>query len=835
MEKPVNNFPSKVKVYLVGHAHLDLVYRWRWSETIHFAAVETFENVLKVMEQEPDLVFAQSQLALYEAVEQQHPQLFQRILEKIQAGKWVVVGGMWTESDMNLPDGESLVRQFLVGRNYMRQKLGIDTEIAWLPDVFGHNANLPQILAGCGMKYYVAGRCLPPDQPLFWWEGSDGSRVLAYRFPEHYSSEIRPEMFDTLQNWLGESPVAEVLFLTGEGDHGGGPRKTDLENFNQLNSTGAARLVSFIPPSLYFEKLNLSRLDLPVVRGELNFFARGCYTTQARVKWMNRTGENLLLTAEKFATNARFIHRKSAGQRHELTEAWKKLLWLQFHDNLPGTSIGPVYEDNESVWQQIAQPGNDVLDEALETIGARINTTGAGIPVVVYNPLAWERSDLVSLWVTVPKEFDEMLAIDAAGNKNPVQILAQEKDLNAQKRLHVLFPARNIPALGYRLFRLQPANPGTGSNALRAGTTFLENRFLQVKLNPDTGQIDQIFDKIRNREILSAPAGLQIIPEQQLNTAWTLRLGDRIELPVLDTLHVVENGPVRVAIEGEYHWQESRFRLQIALVVDQPLVKFKIQVDWHQPDTCFKLAFPLTTQSETASFDIPFGHVVRPANGEEVPAIKWLDLSDESGGASLLNDCKYGCDVSSGGFRMTLLRGANDMDPRADDGEHSMQLVFYPHAGDWRQAKTVRRAHELNAPLIPRLERKHFGSQAGWAVPPEDPLPATFSFLRLEPENLILTAMKTVEEAFGPQEIIVRFYESHGAATTARLIFPVEIEHAVECNLVEEPLAANTAEIQGKEILLPVSASAIKTIRIKYRTRFMGALPGGWQGMEQDA
>jgi len=835
VEKPAENISAKLKVYLVGHAHLDLVYRWRWSETIHFAVVETFENVLELMEQEPDLVFAQSQMALYEAVEQQHPQLFQRILEKIQAGKWIVVGGMWTESDMNLPDGESLVRQFLVGRNYMRQKLGTDTAIAWLLDVFGHNANLPQILAGCGMKYYVAGRCLPPDHPLFWWEGSEGSRVLAYRFPEHYSSEIRPEMFAALQNWRGETPVHDVLFLTGEGDHGGGPRKTDLENKKQLNGTGAARLVSFIPPAHYFEKLNLSRLDLPVVRGELNFFARGGYTTQARVKWMNRTGENLLLTAEKFAANARFIHRKSAGQRHELNEAWKKILWLQFHDNLPGTSIGPVYDDNEQVWRQIGELGNGILDEALETISARINTTGEGIPVVVYNPLAWERSEPVRFWVKVPKTVDDLIAIDEQGNKYPVQILAQEKDLNEQKRLHVLFNARNIPSLGYRLFRLQQSNPITISNDLLAGTNCLENRFLRVKFNPDTGQIDQIFDKVRNREILSAPAGLQIIPEQQLNTAWTLRLGDEVELPVFEKLHVVENGPVQAAIDVEYHWQESRFRVQIALGADEPLVKFKIQVDWHQADTCLKLAFPLTTRSGTASFEIPFGHVVRPANGEEVPAIKWLDLSDESGGASLLNDCKYGCDATPGGFRMTLLRGANDMDPRADDGEHSMQLVFFPHAGDWRQAQTVRRAHELNAPLLARLERKHFGSQAGWAVPPEDPLPATFSFLRLEPENCILTAMKTGNEAFGPQEIIVRFYESHGFATIARLIFPVEIEHAVECNLVEEPIATSAVEIRGNEIILPVSAYTIKTIRVKYRTRFMGALPGGWQGMEQDA
>ena len=834
VQKSENPNP-KVKIHLVGHAHLDLVYRWRWSETVHFAVVETFENVLKLMELDPELVFAQSQLALYEAVEQHHPQLFRKILEKIKTGKWVVVGGMWTESDMNLPDGESLVRQFLVGKNYMREKLGTNTEIAWLPDVFGHNGNLPQILAGCGMKYYVACRCFPPDKPIFWWEGRDGSRVLAYRFPDHYSGEIRSEMFEIIDTWLADSPVNEALFLTGEGDHGGGPRKGDLENLKQINRQGETPLCSFIHPTEYFDKINLPGLNLPVVKGELNFFARGCYTTQARVKWMNRAGENLLVTAEKFETNARFIHRKSAGQRWELTEAWKKLLWLQFHDNLPGTSIGPVYDDNETVWQQIEALGKGVLEEALETIGARINTTGEGIPIVVYNPLAWERSEPVRLCVKVPKILDELVAVDENGITFPVQILAMEKDLFDQQRLQVLFCAKQIPALGYRLFRLQPARQINLTHALQAGPTFLENKFLRVKINPDTGQIDQVFDKTRNRNVLSAPAGMQIIPEAQLNTAWTMRLGESVELPVLESSHVVENGPVRAALELNYFWGDSRFQLKIALHGERPQVNLKVTVDWHQPDTCLKLAFPLTHQADTASFEIPFGHIDRPTGGEEVPALKWLDLSDENGGASLLNDSKYGCDASGNVLRMTLLRGANDMDPRADDGEHSMRLVFYPHSGDWRQAQTIRRAYELNAPLLTRRERKHIGSQAGWSVAPEDPLPSKFSFLGIAPENLILTTMKTVDEAFGPREIVVRFFESHGTSTIAELNFPVEIESAVECNLIEEPTASGEIEIAGKVLRLPVPAYAIKTIRVKYRTRFMGALPGGWQGMEQDA
>ncbi len=827
---------TNFNIHLVGHAHLDLVYRWRWSETIHYAAKATFERVLAAMEEAPELVFVQSQMALYAAVQAHDPELFQKIKARIQTGQWIVVGGMWTEPDLNLLSGESIARQILIGKQYLRTELGADTTVAWLPDVFGHNANLPAILAHAGMTFYVAGRCLPPDLPCFWWESRDGSRILVYHFPENYSGEITPELPERLAKWVITNPIREVLYLFGEGDHGGGPRPADLKHWQQLKASLAPGQIHFTPPAQYFEQLLATAPDLPIVRGELNFFARGAYTTQARVKWMNRQAENLLITAEKFAAPARFIHRKPAGQRHELLQAWKNLLWLQFHDNLPGTSIGPVYADNALVFDEIQRLGNQVLEEALTIIHARLNTLGEGQPVVVFNPQGEPRGDLVTVTIRLREVPKYLQVSDETAVPTPAQILSVRQDDFDGILADIIFRAEQVPACGYRLFRIFPTTEALAMPPdLQIDSTRLENEYLRVTVNPATGQISQIYDKIRQSSLLTAAAGLQIIPEQPLNTAWTIRLSDAIHLPVLKKIQIREQGPVRIQLEITSHWQDSDFRVILELAAAQPWLTYHLEVNWQERDTCLKVAFPLQISSPMATFEIPYGSIERPTDGNETPTLRWVDLADTSGGAALLNNGKYGVDVTPGQIRMTILRGANDMDPQADLGRHTTSLAFLPHAGDWRQGRVLQQAEAFNQPLLGRVATKHVGSQAGWGVPPENPLPASLSFLTVEPEGVVLAAFKMAEAAFGPAEIIVRIFESYGEPVTARLIFPVIIEAAWECNLLEEPQTSNACQVVGNEVHLPIGAYAIKTIAVKYAARIMGALPGGWQGMEQDA
>ena len=841
-------------VHLIGHAHLDLAYRWRWSESVHYAAVDTFEGVLRQMEQVPGLTFCQSQLALYEAVEKIHPELFSRIKERIREGTWAVVGGMWAEPDVNMPSGEALVRQLLVGKRYARNRLGVDTKVAWLPDVFGHNAHLPQILNRAGMRYYVAGRCMPEEAPVFWWEAPDGSRVLAYRFPDGYSGAIRADLGERIVEWGRHTPIRDVLFLYGAGDHGGGPRDEDLKGIAQLKASDDAPTLVFDTPDAYFERLE-KELDpdaIPVVRGELNFFARGCYTTQARVKRLNRLGENLLPTAEKFGANALFIHRKAAFQRYEMLEAWKLLLRMQFHDNLPGTSIGPVYKDNEADFAALHTKASAILREALSVIGARQDTRGEGTPVMVYNPLAWRRSEPVEAEVALRGAPEAVVVVDHEGRALHTQILDRSPQANGWTRLRVLFLASEVPSLGYRLFRVVPGASPKISGDLGAEGTLLENEFLTVEVDSVTGQICRIFDKRAPREVLSAPAGLRIIPEHRLNTAWTIKLLDESKLPALACpVEIVERGPVRATIRVTTVWEDSTFVQDISLNAGVPTVHCALKAEWRESDTCLKVAFPLTGSSHEAAFEVPFGHVMRPTNGDEVPALKWIDLSlrsrqalstpikaslsEANYGASLLNNGRYGFDVKDNVLRMSLLRGAVDMDPRADDGAHQVDFALYPHAGDWREARTLRRANELNVPLIAVAERKHEGSAMGWGVPPEEPLPPVFSFLEIAPDNLMVTAMKPVEERFSASDLVLRFYETAGKAVTAEITCPVPLAEAYECDFMEEPLAENHAEIDENRIRVPVGAYEVKTLYLRYSKRFAGSLPQGWEGIEIEA
>ena len=819
-------------VHLVGHAHLDLTYRWRWSETIHYAAPDTYKGVLEQMDAHPDMTFAHSQLVLYEATQRLHPELFERICERMREGRWVVVGGMWSEPDMNLPCGESLVRQSLVAERYSREKLGVYTDIAWSPDTFGHNANLPQILRKAGLKYYVAMRCTPGDQRCFWWEAPDGSRVLVYRFPGNHGVAIGEKFIDKLIEWGKGTDLRDAMVLFGAGDHGGGPRDADFEGIEQISATPDPPKFVHTTPQKYFELLEARADSFPVHKGELNFFARGAYTTQARVKRMNRRAENLLLTAEKFAANSLFIQRKAATQRHELLSAWKLLLRMQFHDNLPGTSIGPVYDDNERDFARIVRSAGEVLNDALEVIGARIDTRGEGIPLVVYNPLAWERSEAVEASVSGWDIPEDVAVRDSDGKALPTQVLARSKQSDGRDQLRLLFLAEGVPSMRNKLFRAGRGAAAEPEGAASADGLVLRNGLLTVELDERTGQLARIFDERARREVLTGAGGLQIIPEHGQATAWVMQLLDETHVPeLLEPVEVVEAGPVRAKLRVRSGWGDSRFRQEISLTIGGPSVRFDVTVDWCEADTCLKVAFPVAVEAEKASFEIPFGHVERPTDGQEVPALRWIDLSDGEAGVSLLNDCKYGFDVGGNVMRMSILRGAVDMDGRADNGVHQLAFALYPHAGGWRDALTIRRAGELTVPLLSVQERRHAGLMAAWGNLPEAALPACCSFLGVAPENVVLTAMKPLQDGYSRNEVLIRFYESGGEATTAEIACPVEIADACECDLLERRIDGEVT-FEGDRLRVPLGAYEIKTVYLKYARRFASTAPQSEWGSE---
>jgi alpha-mannosidase len=799
--------PAEHSAQLVGHAHIDLSWLWRWEETVRDIAVNTFGGTLDQMARMKGLTFAQSQAALYEAVEKEYPDLFASIKDRIKEGTWLPVGGMWVEPDLNMVDGEALVRQLLYGKRYFRDKFGVEVKVGWNPDSFGHCAQLPQVLKKAGIDSYVFERCAPDKTPVFWWEGMDGSRVLGYVPPGWYNFELKNGVRETLAEAAATTPVKDFLLLYGEGDHGGGPRANDLEAITRLRRASGQPRLEFANPEKYFQKIVGQGFELPVVKGELNFAFRACYTTQSQAKKDNRRGESLLLTAEKFSSVAAFGKFRDYYPEHDLDEAWKIVLRNQFHDILDGSSIGPVYEDNEAAYREAFERGQRALDFSLETIINDIDTRGEGLPLVVFNPLFWDRTDAVETEAAFPADAAApgLKVLDAQGNETPCQVL-ERGARNGAVVFRVLFVAENVPSFGYKVFRVVPAASRTAStSALSVTTGSLENEFLRVSLDPRTGWVTSLFDKRGGREVLAAPGNYleALTDEPKSMSAWELGLKGRVARVGESgaRIEIIEKGPVRVAVRITSAFRESRFTQDLILTRGIPRLDCRLSLDWQERNIMIKAAFPAAAKNSQAFYEIPFGAVARPADGSEVPALRWIDLTDESGlfGVSLLNDCKYGFDVKDNTLRLSVVHGATNPDPEADRGRQELVYSLFPHQGSWQEAGTVQRGYELNTPLLARTAMVHAG-----------PLPAQTSFVRVQaPPGVIVSALKK-EYGYYNRGFILRAYETFGKKADASLemAWPVR---AAEASLIDYSL--KRVETPGDKIALSFEPYEIKTVK----------------------
>lgn len=807
---PLRN-PGEYTAHLVGHAHIDLSWLWRWEETVNDVAVQTFKGTLAHMAVMPGLTFAQSQAALYEAMEKNYPELFQEIRAKIREGTWVPVGGMWVEPDLNMPDGEALARQLLYGKRYFLDKFGFDVTVGWNPDSFGHNWQLPQILSKAGIRYYVFERCAPDKAPFFWWEGKDGSRVLAHVPQGWYLVSLKDGLSDVLKEAALQTPVKDFLILYGEGDHGGGPRGSDIEAIKKYRNDPAQPKMVFSDPPGFFKKVEASGVDFPVVRRELNFAFPACYTTQAATKKWNRTLENMLLQAERFSALAVASGLRDYYPERDIDEAWKTALRNQFHDILDGSSIGPVYEETGRFYREALARARRALDFSLETILNAADTSGGGVPVAVFNPLAWERTETVEAEVAMPAGTSSVAVLGPAGTSLPVQVLHKETESD-RCVFRVLFPASGVPSLGYRIYHAVGVPAGqkpAEASALSATTAGLENSSLKIALDPKTGWVRSLVDKRRNTEAFSGPGNVlqAILDEPDSMSAWELGLKGTPDAigAAGASVEVLETGPVRAVVRVRTPFRNSFFVQDLILDAGSARLDVRMTADWQERNLMVKAAFPLNIKGGQAEFEIPFGTITRPANGAEVPALRWVDVSEAgSGGLTLLNDCKYGFDVLGSTLRMSVVHGATAPDPEADRGRHELRYSLVPHAGTWMDADAIRRAAEFNAPLIVRTGMVHKG-----------PLGAAHSFLRSSPSNVILSTLK-MESGYNSRNMVVRMYEAFGRRTGARISFPWPVQ-AVVTDLIERPTAGGnvmTSTGADNEIVVAMGPYEIKTLRV---------------------
>ncbi|MCL4523619.1 MAG: alpha-mannosidase [Acidobacteria bacterium] len=827
--EPLRPWLESFSIRAVGNAHIDMAWLWPWTETVEVTR-NTFGSVLNLMQEYPDLTFTHGSPSNYAWMEEKYPSLFEQIRRRVKEGRWEVIGGMWVESDQNLPDGESFARQLLHGKRYFKEKFGVDVRTGWTPDSFGYNWQLPQLYKKSGIDFFVTQKIGWNDttkfpHKLFWWESPDGSRVLTY-FPHDYVNQIEPvRMARDIADQLPKTKSPELMHLYGIGDHGGGPTREMLESARRWQAPGALYpRIRFSTAQSFFDDISkkLDTLTVPTWKNELYLeYHRGTFTTQAKTKQNNRRSETLMLNAEKFSSLATLFGR--AYPQTELNEAWRKVLFNQFHDILPGSSIAPVYVDSERDHAEVRRSAGGILTSAMQGLAARIRTTGTGAPVIVFNPLAWERNDVVEADVPLAGAPANITVRDTAGKTMLAEVVSRNV---AAQSVRVRFLAEAVPSLGYKVFHVASASPAQVKAAaaatrvpfhpVTARPNLLENDFWRVRADEKSGCITSIFDKKFQREYLAPNSCgnlLQAFRDKPKDwDAWNIDAdfeNQKWDLTDAEEVKLVETGPVRGVIRVVRKFQNSRFVQNITLTAGIPRVDIRMEADWHEEHILIKAAIAVAAKSDFATYEIPYGSIQRPTTRNtpaekamfEVPALRWADISDASGGISLLNDSKYGHDAKGNVLRISLLRSPKWPDANADMGHHEFTYSIYPHVGSWKESGTVRRGYELNIPLLAIATQAHTGA-----------LPPAHSFLSLEPANVVLTAIKKAEDDDG---IMIRFYESAGRETQVKLRLPPGAARAVETNLMEKEEKALSIEKNG-EVVVSTRPYEIKTVKLKF-------------------
>jgi alpha-mannosidase len=684
-------------IYVMGHAHMDPVYRWRWNEIINRELNKTFTDVLGVLDEYPDLHFVQSYLLYYETIQKHFPDLFASINSSIEQDRWSVVGGQWVEADETLSSGESLIRQFLVARDYYSKNLNIDdVNIAWSPDVFtGHPVTLAKIYAGCGIQNYVFSRSEPEGKKVFWWESKDGSRILAYKIPGHYNPTYGklPEYIDS---WINTTSYDKPMITIGRGDHGGGPSPSDI---NVLDRLGKDHSLNFVhtSPEQYFKELHQSGNQWPVQNNEFGYSPqagswKGCYSSQARIKKYNRHFENKLLAAEKFSAIGTSYKGKPFYPREDLITAWKILLLNQFHDIIPGTLTGLGANDAYRDYQKL-----EIITSELH----RINTQIEGIPLVIYNPHSW----LVSQFVDAEISFVKPTANFDLRDKNGIPVPYTITEISDDGLIFtVSIDAREIPPLGYKLLEVIEKVPNRLDKDLRIGNNKLENNYYVIRW--DEKGLSSIYSKKLNREMLR-DHGNTLQLSEDFGSTWSLDLtGKDFNPQSLTKPEIVYSSPIKAVVRWEDYFQSSKFVRYMTIKADCEQIDFEMEIDWHDHEKLLRVVFPSQIEQGDAYYDQPYGYIKRNETSIEYPAQKWIDYSNQEFGVSLLNNGKYGFTINNGVLTMSVVRGAREMDPRMDEGKHSFKYALIAHSSSWRSANIPLKAWQFNQPLIAKQENR---------------------------------------------------------------------------------------------------------------------------------
>jgi alpha-mannosidase len=767
--------PPQGRLALAGHAHLDVAWLWPLEETRRKAR-RTFHTAVDLLERYPELVFVQSSAELHRVVEADEPELFQRLRGLAAEGRWEAIGGMWVEPDMNMTSGESIVRQLLFGQRFFERALGRRHRVAWLPDCFGFTPALPQLLRGAGMDGFVTCKLswsetnrFPHD--LFWWEGLDGTRILAHGFTSPgteiglglYNGDPAPSTLLTVwRGYRGRLRHPESLFAIGYGDGGGGPTEEMLEDVRALAGFPTLPALAFGRVDEFFERLRRAAPELPVWSGELYLeLHRGTLTTQGRVKRAHRRAERDLVAAEVVGSLCRLLGVEPPEA--DLRPAWLRLLRNQFHDVLPGSSIAEVARAAEEELEAVAAAAGAATAAALGKLAQALAPAGDQAAALVCNPDLRPRP----LRVVLPEALPGAQAVEegwALSDRRPV----------AGLEVAVVCAGE---AFG-------EAGAGARADGLR-----LENDLLRVELAAE-GTLVSVYDRRVGREALAGP-GNQLWVYQDKPRAWDawdidegyVAEGEALGRPV--SIEVVEGGPHRAALRLRWRYRSSAVTQTVRLWACSPRLEFDTELDWHERRLLLKTRFPLAVRSPRATFETAFGVVERPTHRNtswdatrfEVAGHRFADLSEPGYGVALLNDGRYGHHALGSELGLSLLRSPVYPDPLADEGRQRLTYALLPHPGGWLEGGVLMEAEDLNRPLLVRPCR------AGG--------PARRRPLTVRGPALALAALKPHEDGPG---LALRLYEPQGARGRAELRPPVGWGVGAELSLIEDRLGPPALE-----------------------------------------
>jgi alpha-mannosidase len=857
--------PQKDTIQVVGHAHMDMNWLWTYSETMQMCN-DNLRQAVAFMEEFPDYTMVQSQAAVYNFVEKVDPPLFELIRKYVKEGRLEPVGGMWTEGDENLPSGEAISRSFLLGQRYFQSRFGQKAKVGWLPDDFGHISQMPQILKLAGCDYFYFHRC-KPYLGTFWWMAPDSSKVLCYA-NDTYNGDITMEMKNDVNKFSPEK--RRILQITGVGDHGGGPTRANIDMVHQLDKTPDYPSVKFTTAGDFFSKASKEMDGRPIHRGEMQFIFEGCYSNVADIKSGNRNSENALYSSEFFNT-LRWLN----GDKYPVEafhELWTTVAFNQFHDIIPGSGINEANKEAIARYSEVMRETNELRNIAFRKMADEVKfQTGMGQPVVAYNLQPESRKAIVEANIYSHEEpvtaklanwgdyyssnkinavdkgqgaVPTVLVRDASGKTYPAQIV-WGKSTPPGFTSKVQFIVDDMPAGGYKTFYVDMAKPGEYNQAIPFKNNTFETDFLSIRFDMKTGAIVSLYDKRSNKEYVKDGGQLnklRIYLEDKKGgmKSWIInKIVKEEDVKNVESVKVVEDGPVRACVETVKTWGKSKFIERTYVYRSYPRIDYNLEVHWLETGSdstdspMLRALFPLAFQNPGFYCQVPFDVVERPIDGkingkdapsylksqseiyevtpekndgQEVPAQKWVDVTDGQTGIALLNNTKYGHSYHNGDLRITLMRSAGNPDIYPNLGKFNISYALYPHSGDWKNGVWAE-GDDFNVPVY-AAEPPSLALIKTHSSRPEEE-----SFFSVYPDNVVMTGMKQAEEV---EELIIRLVEVQGKETSATIKLPINAKSVRRLDLIEFPLKnATSASIQGKSVTIKLRPHEIVTLGIK--------------------